>query len=75
METQHDWTVVGFPAWRQRLEQASEPQLQDEIQKFLRLLGTVGTPLIDGLAVHFIYYDPRAHHVAVTGEFTDSPST
>ena len=71
METQHDWTVAGFPAWRQRLEQAAEPQLQDEIQKFLRLLGTVGTPLIDGLAVHFIYYDPRAHHVAVTGEFTD----
>jgi enterochelin esterase-like enzyme len=71
MEKQHDWAVAVFPAWRQRLEQAAEPQLQDEIQKFLRLLGTVGTPLIDGHAVHFIYYDPRAHHVAVTGEFTD----
>jgi len=71
MEKQHDWAVTVFPAWRQRIEQTAEPQLQDEIQKFLRLLGTVGTPLIDGLAVHFIYYDPRAHHVAVTGEFTD----
>jgi len=71
MERQHDWAVASFPAWRQRLEQAAEPHLQDEMQKFLRLLGTVGTPLIDGLAVHFIYYDPRAHQVAVTGEFTD----
>ena len=31
----------------------------------------MGTPLIDGLAVHFLYYDPRARHVAVAGEFTD----
>ena len=37
----------------------------------MHLLGTVGTPLIDGLTVHFVYYDPRAHQVAVTGEFTD----
>ncbi|HEV8712465.1 MAG TPA: alpha/beta hydrolase-fold protein [Candidatus Binatia bacterium] len=71
VERQHDWAVASFPAWRQRLEQAAEPHLQDEMQNFLQVLRTVGTPLIDGLAVHFIYYDPRAYHVAVTGELTD----
>jgi enterochelin esterase family protein len=71
MERQHDRAAASFPAWRQRLEQVAEPQLQDELRQFLRLLGTVGTPLVEGLTVHFLYYDPRAHHVAVTGEFTD----
>jgi enterochelin esterase-like enzyme len=70
-DKQHDQATASFPAWKQHLEQVAEPRLQDELQKFLRLLGTVGTPLIDGLAVHFVYYDPRARHVAVTGEFTD----
>ncbi len=68
---QHEQATVSFPAWRQRLEQVAEPRLQDELQQFLRLLGTGGTPFIDGLAVHFVYYDPRARQVAVTGEFTD----
>src|SRR5437867_1335527 len=71
MERQHDRAAWGFPAWRHSLEQVTEQHLQDELQDFLRLLGTVGTPLIEGLAVHFLYYDPRAQHVAVTGEFTD----
>lgn len=71
MEKQHERAAWSFPAWRQRLEQAPEPHLQDELQQFLRLLGTVGTPLIEGLSVHFLYYDPQPHHVAVTGEFTD----
>jgi enterochelin esterase-like enzyme len=71
IERQHERDAGSFPAWRHRLEQAAEPHLNDALQEFLRLLGTVGTPLIDGLAVHFLYYDPRAHHVALTGEFTD----
>lgn len=70
-ERQQERALVSFPTWRQRLEQAPEPHLQTEVQQFLRLLGTVGTPLIDGLTVHFFYYDPRAHQVAVAGEFTD----
>ena len=70
-ERQHERALVSFPAWRQRLERAAELHLQDELQQFLRLLSSVGTPLIDGHAVHFVYYDPRARHVAVTGEFTD----
>lgn len=70
-ERQREQAAWSFPAWRQRLEQAPEPYLQNEVQQFLHLLGTVGTPLIDGPAVHFVYYDPRAHQVDVTGEFTD----
>ena len=71
MERQHDRAALSFATWRQRLEQAAEPHLQDELQQFLHMLGTMGTPLIEGLTVHFLYYDPRAHHVAVAGEFTD----
>jgi len=71
MERQHERTTVSFPAWRQRLEQAAEPHLTNELQQFLQLLGTVGTPLLEGLAVHFLYYAPGARHVAVAGEFTD----
>jgi len=71
MERQHEQAALSFPAWRQRLDQVAEPYLNDELQRFLRMLGTVGTPLIEELTVHFLYYDPRAHHVAVTGEFTD----
>ncbi len=70
-DRQHDRTAASFPAWRHRLEQAAEPHLKDELQNFLQMLETVGTPMMDSLAVHFLYYDPRAHHVAVTGEFTD----
>jgi enterochelin esterase family protein len=71
IERQHERAAVSFPAWRHRLERAAEPYLNDELQQFLRLLGTMGTPLIDELTVHFLYYGPRAYHVAVTGEFTD----
>ncbi len=70
-DRQHDRTAASFLAWRHRLEQAAEPHLKDELQTFLQMLETVGTPMIDELAVHLLYYDPRAHQVAVTGEFTD----
>jgi enterochelin esterase-like enzyme len=71
MDKQDNRTTPSFPDWRHRLEHAAEPHLQGEVQRFLEVLRTVGTPLIEGLAVHFLYYDPRAQHVAVTGEFTD----
>jgi len=70
-DRQHDRATSSFPTWRHRLEQAVEQHLENELQNFLRMLETVGTPMMDSLAVHFLYYDPRAHHVAVTGEFTD----
>jgi len=61
----------NFSAWEQRLNQAPEDHLHDEVQKFLLMLRTAGTPIIDAHAVHFIYYDPRAHQVAVTGDYND----
>src|SRR5712691_10172822 len=64
-------SASNFSAWEQRLNQAPEDHLHDEVQNFLRMLTTVGTPIIDGLAVAFIYYDPRAHQVAVTGDYND----
>ena len=69
--TQHREVVWSFGAWRGRLEQAAEPTLNDEVQQFLGFLATVGTPLIEGSTVHFIYYAPRARAVALTGEFND----
>src|ERR1700726_4649771 len=64
-------SVSNFPAWEQRLDQAPEHQLNDEVQNFLRMLRTVGTPMIHFHAVHFTYYDPRALQVAVTGDYND----
>jgi 1,4-alpha-glucan branching enzyme len=29
----------------------------------------LGTPMIEEPAVHFIYYNPTAQHVALSGEF------
>jgi enterochelin esterase family protein len=71
MEKRDDRTPASFPAWRHRLEHVAESYLKDELQNFLQMLKTRGTPLIEGLTVHFLYYDPGAHDVAVTGEFTD----
>jgi enterochelin esterase-like enzyme len=68
---QHERALASFAAWRQRLDQVATPHFAGEVRQFLQLLGAAGTPLIDGLAVHFVYYDPRARHVAVAGEFTD----
>ena len=62
-------SASNFSAWQQRLDQAPEYRLNDEVQNFLRMLRTVGTPMIDGHAVLFIYYDSREHQVAVTGEY------
>lgn len=55
-----------FESWRRRLESAPQG---GEVQRFLEVLRTLGTPLIDGAAVSFIYHDPQARRVAVAGEF------
>jgi enterochelin esterase family protein len=70
-EKPHQGAVEGLLAWWRRLEYVPAPYLQGELRQFLRLLETVGTPVIDGLSVHFFSYAPRARDVAVTGEFTD----
>src|SRR5438128_909331 len=69
--THRQEVVWSFAAWRGRLEQAAQPTLNDEVRQFLGYLATVGTPLIEGSTVHFIYYAPQARAVALTGEFND----
>lgn len=69
METGREEAAPTFPTWRRRLEQAKESELPDEVARFAQVLKAVGTPMIDGSAVHFVYYDPDARQVAATGEF------
>jgi enterochelin esterase family protein len=40
-----------------------------EVERFLQVLRAVGSPMIDGSAVTFVYYDPQARRVSVAGEF------
>jgi enterochelin esterase-like enzyme len=56
-----------FETWRHRLEAAQHRG--EEVERFLQILRALGTPLIDGSAVTFVYHDPQARRVAVSGEF------
>jgi len=60
-----------FESWRLRIEQARPDQLDAEIERFIQVLSAIGTPLIDGAKVHFVYHDPHASHVRLAGEFND----
>jgi enterochelin esterase-like enzyme len=57
-----------FETWRRRLKAAPRRD-GEEVARFLEVLRTIGSPMIDGPAVTFVYHDPKARHVAVTGEF------
>ncbi|MBV8450766.1 MAG: hypothetical protein JOZ29_00645 [Deltaproteobacteria bacterium] len=58
-----------FPTWKARLEGAESAQLEQEVSRFLQILKTLGTPMIDGPQVNFIYYGPQARQVELIGEF------
>ena len=58
-----------FPTWKARLEGAEGAQLEQEVAQFLQILKTLGTPMIEGPQVNFIYYGPQASQVELTGEF------
>ena len=68
-ETKREEAAPTFPTWRRRLEEAPEDKIREEVDRFLQVLKAVGTPMIDGPSVHFIYYDPEARRVRLTGEF------
>lgn len=70
METRREEAAPTFPTWRRRLEEASEEKRHEEVERFLEVLKAVGTPMIDGATVHFIYYGPEARRVVLVGEFT-----
>jgi enterochelin esterase-like enzyme len=58
-----------FAFWKHRLEEADDAHLADEAARFRRVLEAVGTPMIDGSEVNFVYYDPEAKRVMLAGEF------
>ncbi|MBV8358844.1 MAG: hypothetical protein JO189_13035 [Deltaproteobacteria bacterium] len=58
-----------FPTWKARLEEAEGAQLEQEVSRFLQILKTLGTPMIEGPQVNFVYYGPQAKQVELTGEF------
>src|SRR5262245_48016305 len=63
-----------FSAAKQRLEE-KEQALHHEIEQFLEVLKVLGTPMIEESAVHFVYYNPTAQSVAVSGEFNQWAAT
>jgi len=71
MENAREEAAPTFEPWMLRIERAAPDQVETELAQFLRVLDTLGTPLIDGAKVHFVYYDPAAVRVAVAGEFND----
>jgi enterochelin esterase-like enzyme len=60
-----------FESWKLRIEQARPDQVQVETERFMQMLSAVGTPLIDGVKVHFVYRGPHAADVKLAGEFND----
>jgi enterochelin esterase-like enzyme/HSP20 family molecular chaperone IbpA len=69
MESTREEAAPTFPTWRRRLEETSKEALPDEVDRFLQVLHAVGTPMIDGSEVHFVYYGPDARKVSLVGEF------
>jgi len=69
METQREEAAPTFPTWRRRLQEAPLSKLQEEVDRFLQVLKAVGAPMIDGDSAHFVYYDPEARQVRLSGEF------
>ncbi|MEA2624995.1 MAG: hypothetical protein QOD06_1040 [Candidatus Binatota bacterium] len=60
-----------FSTWRRKLEKAGKSDLERNVRQFVDVLRSVGSPMIDEPAVDFVYHDPAARSVAVTGEFSE----
>jgi enterochelin esterase family protein len=69
METKREEAAPTFPTWRKRLEEIPAAELSKETDRFLQVLKAVGSPMIDGPSVSFVYYNPDARRVLLTGEF------
>jgi enterochelin esterase-like enzyme len=58
----------GFDRWRGRLERADA----DAVWRGRRFNHGLGAgPVVEGFTAHFVYSDPRARQVAITGELND----
>ncbi len=71
MATTREEAAPTFPTWKARLEAAGASELEEEVSRFLQILKTLGTPMIEGPQVNFIYYGPQASQVELTGEFNE----
>jgi enterochelin esterase family protein len=69
MSTTREEAAPTFPTWKARLERTEGAQLEQEVSRFLQILKTLGTPMIEGPQVNFIFYGPQARQVELTGEF------
>jgi enterochelin esterase family protein len=69
MSTTREEAAPTFATWKARLERAEGAQLEQEVSRFLQILKTLGTPMIEGPQVNFIYYGPQARQLELTGEF------
>jgi len=69
MATTREEAAPTFPTWKARLERAEGAKLEEEVSRFLQILKALGTPMIEGPQVNFVYYGPQARHVELTGEF------
>src|SRR4051794_11200735 len=73
-EVKREEAAPTFPVAKQRLEE-KEQALRRETEQFLEVLKVLGTPMIEEPAVHFVYYNPTAQYVAVSGEFNQWTTT
>jgi enterochelin esterase-like enzyme len=71
MSTAREEAAPTFPTWKARLQAAEGSLLEEEMSRFLQILQTLGTPMIEGPEVNFIYYGPQAKEVELTGEFNE----
>jgi enterochelin esterase family protein len=69
MSTTREEAAPTFSTWKARLERAEGAQIEQEVSRFLQILRTLGTPMIEGSQVNFIHYGPHARDVELTGEF------
>src|SRR5215510_5833396 len=73
-EVKREEAAPTFPAAKQRLEE-KEQALRREIEQFLEMIKVLGAPMIEEPTVHFVYYNPTAQSVGVSGEFNQWSAT
>jgi enterochelin esterase-like enzyme len=71
MATTREEAAPTFETWKLRLEQAEPDRVLAEVARFIQVLSALGTPMVDGAKVHFVYRDPHATDVKLAGEFND----
>src|ERR1700693_741373 len=71
MATTREEAAPTFETWKLRLEQAEPDRMAAAGGGVMQGLCALGTPIIDGAEVHFVYRDPHATDVKLVGEFNE----